>query len=134
MRGQFLGGFLEPAKRRGCCIRIELLTGSDPAGTPEAIVEQIELLPVGAGIVTLGTDGALVRAAGATTHVSAPVVTAVDATAAGDAFCAGLADALAGGATPLEAARWGVRVGAVTVTRAGAQASLPSRSEVEALT
>ncbi|MCP4247849.1 MAG: hypothetical protein GY778_12445 [bacterium] len=110
------------------------LTGSDPAESPEAIVEQIELLPVGAGIVTLGADGALVRAAGETTHAPAPVVTAVDATAAGDAFCAGLADALVDGATPLEAARWGVRVGAVTATRAGAQASLPSRAEVKALT
>jgi ribokinase len=112
---------------------LAFLTGSDPAGTPEEIVDQIELLPVGAGIVTLGADGALVRALGETTQVPAPLVTAVDATAAGDAFCAGLADALAGGATPLEAARWGVRVGAVTATRPGAQASLPHRSEVEAL-
>ena len=112
---------------------LALLTGSDPAATPEAIVEQIELLPIGAGIVTLGADGALVRAAGETTRVPAPVVTAVDATAAGDAFCAGLADALAGGATPLEAARWGVRVGAVTATRVGAQAALPTRAEVDAL-
>jgi ribokinase len=113
---------------------LAVLTGSNPAATREAIVEQIELLPIGAGIVTLGADGALVRADGATTHVPAPVVAAVDATAAGDAFCAGLADALAGGATPLEAARWGVRVGAVTATRAGAQAALPTRAEVEALT
>jgi ribokinase len=59
---------------------------------------------------------------------------AVDATAAGDAFCAGLADAVAGGAGPLEAARWAVRVGAVTATRPGAQASLPTRDEVETLT
>jgi ribokinase len=112
---------------------LALLTGSDPATTPEAIVEQLELLPVGAGIVTLGADGALVRADGQTTRVPAPVVDAVDATAAGDAFCAALADALAGGATPLEAARWGVRVGAATATRPGAQAALPTRREVEAL-
>ncbi len=109
------------------------LTGSEPAASPDRIVEQIDLLPVGAGIVTLGADGALVRAHGETTSVAAPVVHAVDATAAGDAFCAGLADALAGGATPLEAARWAVRVGAVTATRAGAQAALPTRAEVEAL-
>jgi ribokinase len=112
---------------------LALLTGSDPADTPEAIVVQNELLPVGAGIVTLGADGALVRAAGETTRVPAPVVTAIDATAAGDAFCAGLADALADGATPLEAARWGVRVGAAAATRAGAQASLPTRAEVNGL-
>ncbi|NNC91059.1 MAG: ribokinase [Acidimicrobiia bacterium] len=112
---------------------LAVLTGADPAGSSEQIAEQVELLPVGAGIVTLGAEGALVRASGQTTHVPAPTVTAVDATAAGDAFCAGLADALADGATPLEAARWGVRVGAVTVTRAGAQAALPTRAEVSAL-
>lgn len=113
---------------------LAVLLGSDPAESADAIAEQIELLPVGSGIVTLGADGAVVRAGGATTTVAAPAVDAVDATAAGDAFCAGLADALAGGATPLEAARWGVRVGAVTVTRTGAQASLPTRAEVDALT
>jgi ribokinase len=110
------------------------LTDSEPAETSDDIVDQIALLPVAAGIVTLGADGALVRAAGQTTTVPAPIVHAVDATAAGDAFCAGLADALAGGATPLEATRWGVRVGAVTATRRGAQAALPTRAEVEALT
>ncbi len=109
------------------------LTGSEPAESPSQIVEQIDLLPVGAGVVTLGADGALVRANQETTRVAAPAVDAVDATAAGDAFCAGLADALAGGATALEATRWGVRVGAVTATRAGAQSALPTRAEVEAL-
>ncbi len=110
------------------------LSGGEPATTTEEIVAQIDVLPVAAGIVTLGADGALVRAQGEVTQVPAPVVEAIDATAAGDAFCAGLADAMAGGASPLEAARWGVRVGAVTATRPGAQAALPTRSEVEQLT
>lgn len=110
------------------------LSGGEPATTTEEIVAQIDVLPVAAGIVTLGADGALVRAQGEVTQVPAPAVEAIDATAAGDAFCAGLADAMAGGASPLEAARWGVRVGAATATRPGAQAALPTRSEVEQLT
>ncbi len=85
-------------------------------------------------VVTLGADGALVVAGGDVTHVPALEVKAVDPTAAGDAFCGGLADAIAGGADLVEAARWAVRCGAVTVTRWGAQAALPTRVEVEELT
>lgn len=110
------------------------LSGTEPAADFDAIASQLDALPVAAGVVTLGADGALVRADGRTTLVPAPSVAAVDATAAGDAFCAGLADAIVDGADLVEATRWAVRVGAVTATRAGAQASLPTRAEVESLT
>lgn len=112
---------------------LAVLTDSPPAATTDEIARQLDLLPVASGIVTLGADGALVLSNGQATKVPAPPVHAIDATAAGDAFCAGLADAVAGGASALEAARWAVRVGAITATRPGAQASLPLRAEVEAL-
>jgi ribokinase len=112
---------------------LAVLTGAGPGESAVEIADQLDLLPIASGIVTLGADGALVRYGGETTTVPAPRVDAIDATAAGDAFCAGLADAIVDGATPLEAARWAVRVGAVTATRPGAQAALPSRAEVEAL-
>ena len=57
----------------------------------------------------------------------------VDATAAGDAFVGAFAVALAEGRSPAEALRWGNAAGALAVTRAGAQPSLPSRAQVEAL-
>jgi ribokinase len=57
----------------------------------------------------------------------------VDTTAAGDAFCGGLADALATGAALEDAARWAVRVAAAACTLPGAQASLPTRTEVSTL-
>jgi ribokinase len=60
-------------------------------------------------------------------------VEAVDTTAAGDAFNAGLAFALARGASQSDAIRFAGATGAVAVTRPGAQPSMPSRSEVEAL-
>jgi ribokinase len=109
------------------------LTGNEPAATTKGVAAQLALLPVRVGIVTLGADGALVRVGGSTTHAPAPVVEAVDATAAGDAFCGALADALATGADPLAAANWAVRAGAVTATRHGAQRALPTRTEVESL-
>lgn len=113
---------------------LAVLTDSAPADTTDEVARQLDLLPVASGIVTVGADGALVRSRDGITAVPAPVVNAVDATAAGDAFCAGLADAIAGGLPVLDAAAWATRVGAVTATRPGTQASLPLRSEVEALT
>jgi ribokinase len=85
-------------------------------------------------VVTLGAEGAVV-VAGRTDaiHVPAPWVTAVDPTAAGDAFCGGLADGLARGLSLVDAARWAVRCGAVAATRWGAQASLPTREDVDAM-
>lgn len=83
-------------------------------------------------VVTLGEQGALVVTEAGQVHVPALAVEAIDATAAGDSFCAALADALCAGLGLVEAAEWAVRVAAVTVTRRGAQASLPTRDEVSA--
>ncbi|HTZ60144.1 MAG TPA: ribokinase [Acidobacteriaceae bacterium] len=59
-------------------------------------------------------------------------VRAVDTTAAGDCFNAAFAVALTRGKPPVEAARYGAAAAAISVTRAGAQPSLPSAAEVEA--
>ena len=57
----------------------------------------------------------------------------VDTTGAGDAFCGGFACALAEG-QPLDAAlRFGTGVAALSVTRQGTAAAMPSRAEVLAL-
>lgn len=84
-------------------------------------------------VVTLGVDGALVVTADREHLVPAEQVAAVDATGAGDTFCAALADALLDGAAIVDAARWASRAAAVTVTRPGAMASAPRRAEVLAL-
>lgn len=68
------------------------------------------------------------------THVPSFSVEAVDTTAAGDAFNGGFAYALThGGRDPLAAARFANAVAAVSVTKAGAQSSMPGLAEVEAL-
>ncbi|QOV38211.1 ribokinase [Streptomyces ferrugineus] len=84
-------------------------------------------------VVTLGAEGALVASAQGVTRVAPVKVDAVDTTGAGDAFTAALAWRLGRGAALTEAAAYAARVGAVAVTREGAQASFPTAAEVEAL-
>jgi ribokinase len=85
-------------------------------------------------IVTLGGDGALVLDASGARHVPAmsagPVV---DTTWAGDAFNGGFACALAEGAGLDDALRFSTAVAALSVTKHGTAASMPTRAEVEAL-
>jgi ribokinase len=60
-------------------------------------------------------------------------VRTIDTTAAGDAFNGGFAYGLTQGLAPIEAARFACAVAAVSVTREGAQRSMPTLAEVEAL-
>ena len=82
-------------------------------------------------VITLGAKGAFVRERGAYHQVQGLKVKAVDATAAGDTFCGALCVALAEGKGITEAVEFANRAAAVTVTRMGAQSSLPYRSEVK---
>ncbi|MEU0024850.1 ribokinase [Streptomyces sp. NPDC006335] len=85
-------------------------------------------------VVTLGAEGSLVASSsGHVTRVASVKVDAVDTTGAGDAFTAALAFRLGEGASLTEAASYASRVGAVAVTREGAQDSFPTSEEVAAL-
>ncbi|MDZ7733244.1 MAG: PfkB family carbohydrate kinase [Acidimicrobiia bacterium] len=106
------------------------LTGLSSTEDLETVVAAARTLDVPRIVVTLGQRGALVVEEGRRMHVAAPTVTPVDTTAAGDSFCAALADELVAGTDLVDAARWAVRVGAATTLRAGAQTSLPTRAEV----
>lgn len=108
-----------------------LTGGPVPDGIDEAVAAARALRGPAAVVVTLGARGAVVVDGDRALHVPAPRVRAVDPTAAGDAFCGGLADALGRGADLDEAVRWAVRCGAITATRWGAQSSLPTRADVE---
>ena len=104
------------------------------AGAPSTIHEVSELVDRVAGVdrivVTLGAEGAFVVDGAERTHVPAVPVRGVDATAAGDAFCGAIADGLARGERLIDATRWAAAVAAISVTRPGAQDSLPRASEV----
>jgi ribokinase len=84
-------------------------------------------------VVTLGPGGAAGADAAGAFRVPAFPVTALDQVGAGDAFCAQLAIARAEGRPLAEAVRRGCAAGALATVRRGAQASLPTRADVEAL-
>ncbi|MBE0699541.1 MAG: ribokinase [Anaerolineaceae bacterium] len=83
-------------------------------------------------IVTLGSKGVLVLDGEEADHILPHRVSVVDTTAAGDAFVGAFAVALSENQTTREAAIWGNAAGALSVTRAGAQPSLPTRKSLEA--
>ncbi len=115
--------------------RTELATlaGTPVPETLEDVERAADALAPERIVVTLGADGALVCDRGTVEHVPALEVEAVDATAAGDAFCGALAVALVGGVTLADAARRATVAAALAVTRKGAQPSLPTASEVAGL-
>lgn len=82
-------------------------------------------------IITMGSAGACVFSPEYTGLVEAPKVKAVDTTAAGDTFNGALAVFLSEGKSMEEAARLACVAASVSVTRNGAQASVPFRSEIE---
>jgi ribokinase len=83
-------------------------------------------------IVTLGAKGAQWITRSGSGIVPAYPVDVVDTVGAGDAFCAGLAVALAEGKPLEEALRFANATGAMSVTRPGAASSMPQRQEVDA--
>lgn len=113
-------------------IELAMLCGAEiPQTTDETVELARRVEGPRAVVVTLGAEGALVVEGKTWSHVPAVKVDPVDTTAAGDAFCGALADALVRGETLEGAVRWAVRAAALTCTRLGAQASLPTRAEVE---
>ena len=100
---------------------------------PPAAAEK--LLAMGARNVALklGSQGVFLAGRDCPTQqIPAFTVNAVDTTAAGDCFNAAFAVALTRGDPPAVAARYAAAAAAISVTRAGAQPSLPTSSEVEA--
>ena len=82
-------------------------------------------------VVTQGHNGARVVSLDVDEHLPAYSVNAVDTTAAGDAFNGALAVALAEGQPLMEAVKLSMAAGALSVTKRGAQPSLPTRVAVE---
>jgi ribokinase len=84
-------------------------------------------------IITLGAQGALLVRRGEVRHFPPFPVTAVDSTAAGDAFNGVLAAALFEGLALEQAIMHANAAGALCVTKRGAQEALATRREIEAL-
>ena len=81
-------------------------------------------------IITMGAAGAFLLAEGKHEIIGAPKVEPVDTTAAGDTFNGALVVALSEGKTIHESIAFANKVAAISVTRIGAQASVPYRKEI----
>lgn len=107
------------------------------SGLPTDTLENIEigaksLLSKGVKnvITTLGPRGALLVNAERTVHFDGFPAHAIDTTAAGDSFNGAIATYLSQGKTIDEAITFGNKTASITVTRVGAQSSIPSLDEV----
>lgn len=106
-------------------------------GNPEAhprVLSQRLLAQGPAGVLLkLGAQGAYLATDGIEEQLNAIKVNAVDTTAAGDAFNGAFAVGLLLGKSAIESARFAIAAAALSVTRAGAQPSMPILQEVEQL-
>jgi ribokinase len=110
-----------------------LLTNSEVASIAEAKAAAGKLLAAGikSVIITLGASGAISRTATACEHINSFMVAAVDTTAAGDCYAGALAVGMAEGKSLKESMVFAAAAAALSVTKAGAQPSLPWRHEVD---
>ena len=99
--------------------------------TAEEAARKIASMGVCNVIITLGAKGALVFDGAHCEIVPAYTPQAVDTTAAGDVFNGALVVALSEGRTLPEAVRFACKASAISVTRVGAQNSVPYRTEVD---
>jgi ribokinase len=113
----------------GILTDIEVTDEKSAAGAAQKLLE----FQVKAVIVTMGKKGFLLADENGTAFIPAIGVDAVDTTAAGDAFAASLAVGLAKGKTLYDAALFANYVAALSVTKVGAQSSMPAAEQVEGL-
>lgn len=108
------------------------LTGIEVSDEATARAAAANLLLAGAQnvIITLGPKGSLLATGAGMDFIASRQVEAHDSTAAGDAFNGGLAAALARGDSLSDAVQQASLVGALSVTKMGAQPSLPTATEL----
>lgn len=113
----------------------QTLTGVEVADEQSAELAAKALIAKGVSrvVITMGSIGAYLYENGVGEIIPARKVAAVDTTAAGDVYNGALCAALAEGQTLREALVFATKASAISVTRAGAQPSVPTREEVDNL-
>ena len=106
----------------------EYLTGKQPAREVLLGLEELGFTHV---VVKMGAEGAAIHANGDMLQVPSPDIEVIDTTGAGDAFDAGLIDAVLDGADSLETLRRAAACGALSTRTAGALKGLATRTELE---
>ena len=98
-----------------------------------AAAHRLRELGAGTAVITLGAAGSFgLGPDGEPVRVPATPANVVDTTAAGDTFIGALAAGRARGFSLAESMEWGAQASALTVSRLGAQPSIPTAAEVEA--
>jgi ribokinase len=112
----------------------ELLARADLVVANRYELDELGSSPPGLTALTLGAEGAVLLDGGEElARAEPPPVDAVDGTAAGDAFTACLVVSLLEGRSREEALRRACAAGALAAARFGAQPSLPTAAEVDAI-
>jgi len=109
----------------------DLLVGAGGAFDPAAAAAALRGHGAATVIVTLGGDGVCIADERGTRRWPAPRVQPVDTTGAGDTFIGAFAVARQEGLDTDDAVRFAQRAAALSVTRAGAMASMPTRAECD---
>lgn len=122
------GLYLITPNRGECAMLTGIPTDTDEG--LEAAMDKFIQMGVQNVVVTLGSAGSCWKNASGSGIVPALKVKAVDTTGAGDTFNGGLCVALAEGKSMDEALAFASKAAAISVTRAGAQPSIPQRSEI----
>lgn len=110
-----------------------MLTGIEPhdAETAHTAAQRLRQEGVDSVVITMGDKGAFLLSDAHSDLIGAPVVMAQDTTAAGDAFNGALAYCMSRGEDLLDAVKFANQVAALSVTRMGAQPSLPTLDELK---
>jgi ribokinase len=112
-------------------IEAAMLAGVSPDGADaKALAAALKKLGSDNVIITLGSKGVHASLYGGDYDFPADVVQAVDTTAAGDTFIGGFVAGLASGMDEAEAIQQGQRAAAWSVTKPGAQTSIPHLHEL----
>lgn len=112
-------------------IEAAMLAGVSPDGADaKALAAALQKLGSDNVIITLGSKGVHAALYGGDFTFPAEVVQAVDTTAAGDTFIGGFVAGLASGMDEAEAISQGQRAAAWSVTKPGAQTSIPHLHEL----
>ncbi|MDA7873831.1 ribokinase [bacterium] len=98
----------------------------------KAAAKQLQDLGAKNVVITMGSEGAILRQGETTTLIPAIPVDAIDTTAAGDAFAGALAVRWSQTNNLLNAVRYANAAGAIAASRAGAQTSIATQKEIEA--
>lgn len=111
----------------------ELLTGIKviDAETAQQAADILSEKGVEVVLITLGSKGAFVKEKDRSYVIPSQKVQAVDTTAAGDTFCGALCVGMSEGMSLEQSVRFANQCAAISVTRMGAQSSVPYRKEIK---